>query len=48
MKPNDSHGKPENITLSDLRKAARAGDTTIDDAVKNMNKTLKVAQKSKK
>jgi hypothetical protein len=48
LKANDSHGKSENITLSDLRKAARAGDTDLVGAAKNIQKTLKVASKSKK
>jgi len=48
MQPSNSHGKPENITIGDLRKAARAGDTDLDGAAKNITKTLKVVQKGKK
>lgn len=44
-RPNDSHGKSENITIADLRKAAKAGGTDVAGAAKNITKTLKVAPK---
>lgn len=42
MQPSNSHGKPENITIGDLKKAVKAGGSkSVDEAMKNIQKTLK-------
>jgi hypothetical protein len=42
MRPSDSHGKPANITISDLKKAVKAGGSkSVDEAMKNIQRTLK-------
>lgn len=46
LQPSNSHGKPENITIGDLKRAVKAGGSkSVDEAMKNITKTLRVAKK---
>jgi hypothetical protein len=34
--PHEDHGNPDNLTYEDLKKAAEAGDVSVEDAAKNI------------
>jgi hypothetical protein len=34
--PHEDHGNPDNFTYEDLKKAAEAGDVSVEDAAKNI------------
>ena len=39
--PHEDHGDPANITYEDLKKAADAAEISVDDALKNVQETVK-------
>lgn len=41
--PNDSQGDNRHITMDDMKKAAEAAEISVDEAVKNLNETVKNA-----
>ncbi len=43
--PDDDHGDPEYITLTKFARVARKDDLSVDEAAKNLVKTLKIAAK---
>lgn len=44
MKPHDTHGNPDYLTIEHLEKAAKLDNLSLDDAVENLRKTVEVAQ----
>lgn len=42
--PNDQHGDPNHLTMEQVEKAAKASKISVDEAMKNINKTVKEAQ----
>jgi hypothetical protein len=45
MKPHDDHGKSGYLLIDDLERSAKNDDLKLDDAVKNLVKTVDVAKK---
>jgi len=43
MKPNDEHGDNRHLTMKQVEDAAKASDISVDEAVKNIIKTMKEA-----
>ena len=43
-KPNDDHGNTDHLTMKQVEKAAKASEISVDEAVKNITKTMKDAQ----
>ena len=43
-KPNDDHGNADHLTMEQVEKAAKASGISVDEAVKNISKTMKDAQ----
>jgi hypothetical protein len=43
-KPNDDHGDSRHITMDQVEDAAKASEISVDDAVKNINEGMKMAQ----
>ena len=41
--PNEAHGKPENITLDDLRAASRANDQSLRESAQHILETVQLA-----
>lgn len=39
--PHEDHGDPANITYEQLKKAADAAEISVDDAVKNIQETVR-------
>jgi hypothetical protein len=39
--PNDDHGDDRNITYDDLKTAAEAAEIQVDEAVRNLEETIK-------
>ncbi|MFN8472598.1 MAG: hypothetical protein U0822_10440 [Anaerolineae bacterium] len=42
-KPNERHGNPDNITMEDIQKAAKAAKISPDQAVRNIDTTMRTA-----
>lgn len=47
MKPHDDHGKKGYLTIEELEKSAQLDKLSLDEAVKNLQKTVKVAMDEK-
>ncbi len=47
MMPNDRHGDKRYITYDDLKAAAKADDSPVDEAVENLQKTFEAIKKGK-
>lgn len=45
MLPHDPHGSQDHLTIEDLEKSARVDSMSLDDAIKNLVKTVDVAKK---
>lgn len=43
--PHEKHGKADYLTIEDLEKSAEIDGYTLDEAVKNLLKTVEVARK---
>jgi hypothetical protein len=43
-KPNDDHGDSRHITMNQVEDAAKASEISVDEAVKNMNEGMQMAQ----
>jgi hypothetical protein len=43
--PHESHGKPDYLLIEDLEKSAKLDGYDLDEAVRNLVKTVEVAQK---
>jgi hypothetical protein len=43
-KPNDDHGDSRHITMNQVEDAAKASEISVDEAVKNINEGMKMAQ----
>lgn len=41
-KPNDAHGKSENIINETIRKAAKAMDMSFEDSIKNLKELSQI------
>lgn len=41
--PEDDHGDPEYLTLSKFKKIAKKDDLTVEEAARNLQKTLRLA-----
>lgn len=41
-KPNDAHGKPENIVNETIKKAAEAMEMSFEDSIKNMRELSEI------
>ena len=39
-KPNDDHGNPDLITMSEIQKAAKAANQDIEDVAKNIAESV--------
>lgn len=39
-KPNENHDNPNNITLTELQRAAKAANETVEDAAKNIAESV--------
>lgn len=44
MKPHDKHGKDDYLTIEDLERSAKLDNKSLDDAVKTLSDTVRVAQ----
>jgi hypothetical protein len=44
MLPHDDHGNEDYLTIEDLERSARADNTSLDEAVANLVKTVEVAK----
>jgi DNA-directed RNA polymerase subunit F len=44
MKPHDTHGNPDYLTIEHLEKAAKLDNLSLDNAVENLRKTVEVAK----
>ena len=45
LKPHDNHGKPDYMLIEDLEKSAKIDGYSLDEAVRNLVKTVEVAKK---
>lgn len=43
-KPNDQHGDDRHITMKHVEDAAKASEITVDEAIKNINEGMQMAQ----
>jgi hypothetical protein len=43
--PHDNHGKPDYLLIEDLEKSAKIDGFSLDEAVRNLVKTVEVAKK---
>jgi hypothetical protein len=43
-KPNDDHGDSRHITMNQVEDAAKASEISVDEAVKNINEGMQMAQ----
>jgi len=44
MRPHDTMGNPDNLTIEDLEKSMKASGVGLDQAVQNLMKTVDVAK----
>jgi hypothetical protein len=45
LKPHDNHGKADYLLIEDLEKSARIDGYSLDEAVRNLVKTVELAKK---
>jgi hypothetical protein len=45
--PHENHGKPDYLLIEDLEKSAKLDGYTLDEAVRNLIKTVEVAKQER-